>query len=85
MDVFLAASAASCARFGVIVPKHGHTIVDRNRLRRRLREIGRLEVLPRLDSLPRDMDFLVRARREAYHVSFRQLRDQLVKLTEELL
>lgn len=85
LDVFLAASATSCARFGVIVPKHGHTIVDRNRLRRRLREIGRLEVLPRLDTHPRDLDFLVRARREAYQVSFQQLRNQLVKLTEELL
>ena len=67
------------------MPKHGHTIVDRNRLRRRLREIGRLEVLPRLDTHLRDLDFLVRARREAYHVSFQQLRNQLVKLTEELL
>ena len=85
LDVFLAASAASCARFGAIVPKHGHTIVDRNRLRRRLREIGRLEVLPRLDIRSRDLDFLVRARREAYQVSFNQLRNQLVKLTEELL
>ena len=85
LDVFLAASAASCARFGVIVPKYGHTIVDRNRLRRRLREIGRIEVLPRLDTLPRELDFLVRTRREAYGVSFQQLRSQLVKLTEELL
>lgn len=67
------------------MPKHGHTIVDRNRLRRRLREIGRLEVLPRLDTHPRDLDFLVRAGPEAYHVSFQQLRNQLVKLTEELL
>lgn len=85
LDVFLAASPTSRARFGVIVPKHGHTIVDRNRLRRRLREIGRLEVLPRLDTHPGDLDFLVRARREAYQVSFQQLRNQLVKLTEELL
>ena len=68
----------------MIVPKHGHTIVDRNRLRRRLREIGRVEVLPRLDTLPRDLDFLVRARREAYQASFQQLRNQLVMLTEEL-
>ena len=82
--MFLAASAASCARFGMIVPKHGHTIVARNRLRRRLREIGRLEVLPRLDALSRELDFLVRARREAYDVSFQRLRNQLVKLTEEL-
>lgn len=85
LDVFLAASAASCARFGVIVPKHGQAIVVRNLLRRRLREIGRLDVLPRLDTLPRGLDFLVRARREAYQVSFQQLRNQLVKLTEELL
>ena len=83
--MFLAASAASCARFGVIVPKHGHTIVDRNRLRRRVREIGRLEVLPRLDLHAPELDCLVRARRKAYGASFQQLRTQLVMLTEELL
>ncbi len=85
LDVFLGTSPAGRVRFGTIVPKHGHAIVDRNRLRRRLREIGRVEVLPRLDTLPRGPDFLVRARREAYRVPFRQLRNQLVKLTEELL
>ena len=84
-DVFLAASAASRARFGVIVPKHGHTIVRRNQLMRRLREIGRLDVLPRLDTLPAGLDFLVRAKRGAYGVSYQRLRDQLVMLTEERL
>ncbi len=85
VDVFLATCAASCARFGVVVPKYGHTIVRRNQLKRRLREIGRLDVLPRLDTLPAGLDFLVRARREAYGVSFQRLRNQLVMLTEELL
>jgi ribonuclease P protein component len=69
----------------VVVPKYGHTIVRRNQLKRRLREIGRLDVLPRLDTLPAGLDFLVRARREAYGVSFQRLRNQLVMLTEELL
>ncbi len=83
--MFLAVSPASRARFGVVVPKHGRTVVARNRLKRRLREIGRIEVLPRLDALARPLDVLVRARREAYGASFRKLRTQLVKLTEELL
>ena len=67
------------------MPKYGRTIVARNRLRRRLREIGRLEVLPRLGTLAHPLDFLVRVRREAYGVTYWQLRNQLVKLTEELL
>ena len=83
LDVFVAASA-SCARFGVIVPKYGHTIVRRNQLKRRLREIGRLDVLPRLNAVSAGADFLVRARREAYAISYQRLRDQLVKVAEEL-
>jgi ribonuclease P protein component len=44
------------------VPRHGQTAVARNRLRRRLRELGRRGVLPLVGSL----DLVVRARRDAY-------------------
>ncbi len=84
MDVFFAASPASRSRFGVIVPKHGNTIVRRNRLRRRLREIGRVEVLARLDHDDSRLDVLVRARKDAYQVTFPRLKDQLVKIMGEL-
>ena len=46
MDVFLAPSAGRRPRVGFIVPRHGHSAVERNRLRRRLREIARREWLP---------------------------------------
>lgn len=82
LDVFDAASPVSHSRFGLIVPKHGRRIVDRNRLKRRLREIGRVELLPRLDEAGAARDVLVRARREAYGAGFEALRTQLIEWTE---
>ena len=82
LDVFFAASPASVSRFGLVVPKHGNRIVDRNRLKRRLREIGRIEVLPRLGSAKVDLDVLVRARREAYQADFADLRSEMIRWVE---
>lgn len=82
LDVFHAASPVSHARLGLVVPKHGRKIVERNRLKRRLREIGRTEVLPRLREEGMEVDVLVRARREAYGASFEDLREELVLWTE---
>ena len=49
LDVRVAASPSSRAQVGVIVPKYKRTIVERNRLRRRLRELVRLRLLPVLE------------------------------------
>jgi ribonuclease P protein component len=68
----------------VVVPKHRHEIVERNLVKRRLREIGRMEVLPRLDAAERRLDVMVRARPEAYDASFEALREELVELVEAL-
>lgn len=68
----------------MIVPKHGRDIVDRNRLKRRLREVGRTEVLPRLRDAGLEMDVLVRARAGAYGVGFDRLKEELLSVTEEL-
>ena len=68
----------------MIVPKHRHSIVERNRVKRRLREIGRTRVLPRLREQGLALDVLVRARREAYGVGFRGLSDELQSMTEDL-
>ena len=46
----------------MIVPRHGHTAVDRNRLKRRVREIVRLQLLPHLPAI----DLVIRARASAY-------------------
>ena len=77
LDVFVAPSPASRSRWGVVVPKHRHTIVERNRLRRRLREIGRTRVLPTLRARGLELDVMVRARREAYDAAFPELRSEI--------
>jgi ribonuclease P protein component len=82
LDVFDSASPAAHPRVGLVVPKHRHTVVERNRLKRRIREILRLEVLPRLAGKGIPADVLVRARREAYDAPFTQLRDELVRWVE---
>ncbi len=84
LDVFFLSSSGPASRWGMIVPKHRHSIVERNRVKRRLREIGRTRVLPRLKEQGIALDVLVRARREAYGVGFRTLRDELQSMTEEL-
>jgi ribonuclease P protein component len=70
LDVFVAESPAPHSRLGLIVPKLGRRIVDRNLLKRRLREIGRRELLPELEASGRHMDVLLRARGRAYASDF---------------
>jgi ribonuclease P protein component len=66
----------------VVVPKHRRTAVERNRLKRRLREVLRADVLPRLRDLDKNADVIVRARKEAYLATFSQLRDELIAWVE---
>ncbi len=61
-----------------ITPKFGHTSVQRNRLRRRLKELMRASVLA--DPLVRD--YLVRARPAAYELDFEGLEAALMELHE---
>jgi ribonuclease P protein component len=56
-------------RVGIVVPKYRHTIVSRNRVRRRLRELARLRLLPTLGNV----DLLLRAKPPAYATTFQQL------------
>jgi len=58
--------------------------VERNKLKRRMREVGRTEVLPRLMKAGLGLDVLIRARREAYEAEFGALKEELVEMTEEL-
>ena len=68
----------------MIVPKHGRRIVDRNLLKRRLREIGRRDLLPRLAQANAGTDVLVRARRTAYGVEYEVLRSELLETLETM-
>lgn len=84
LDIFTAPGTSDGSRLGIVVPRYGHSIVDRNRLRRRLREIGRRDLLPRLSSRGCSADVLVRARPQAYDASFSSLREEFIRLTERL-
>ncbi len=61
-------------RMGLIVPKFRSSGVARNRLRRRLREIWRVDLQPHQPA----WDLIIRARREAYGAEFEALRGQLL-------
>jgi len=75
LDLFTRPSPVGSSRLAVIVPRHRHTAVHRNRLRRRLREIGRRAVLPALVAAT---DVAVRARPAAYEASFETLHREFV-------
>lgn len=83
LDVFDSASPFAYPRIGVVVPRHRRSAVDRNRLKRRLREVLRAEVLPRLRESAAASNVLVRARKEAYLATFSQLRDELIAWAEQ--
>jgi ribonuclease P protein component len=53
----------------VVVAKYGHTIVERNRLRRRLRELVRTALIPQFSGT----DVVVRVFPSAYTVGFETL------------
>jgi len=82
-DVFRAAAPCSHSRFGVIVPKHRHKIVDRNLLKRRIREVGRTRLLPTLQANNARTDLLVRARPGAYALNFEEIRSELEALVAD--
>ena len=84
VDVFLAPSPASYSRLGIVVGKLGKRIVDRNLLKRRLREIGRCRVLPELNARGAAVDLLIRARRKAYEVDFQELARDVSSAVEEM-
>ena len=66
------------------MPRHKHSAVDRNRLKRRLREIVRTRVIPALDGLGGGGDLVIRARVEAYGDSFEALARQLERATRDV-
>jgi ribonuclease P protein component len=66
LDVRAIASPLGHPRVGVVVPRYSGSAVDRNRLKRRLRELVRTRLLPAAPSV----DVVIRARPDAYAASF---------------
>ena len=57
----------------MIVPRHGHSAVDRNKLKRRLREIVRVQLLSTLPAV----DLVIRSRPAAYDQPFGAIATEL--------
>ena len=74
------ASLHASGRVGFIVPRYRHSAVDRNRLKRRLRELVRLELLPSLGA----RDVVLRAAPKAYRLEFAALQREMHQLRERL-
>lgn len=84
LDVFVSSSPVARSRLGLVVPKHKQSAALRNRLKRRLREAGRRELLPRLADAAVAVDVMLRARPEAYAASYESLREEVARMAEEL-
>lgn len=80
LELRAAASPLPHPRVGFIVPKHRQSGVARNQLKRRLREIVRVRILPDLPAV----DMVVRARPEAYGASFDALAGELTRAAERV-
>ena len=63
-----------------MVPKYGHSSVERNKLKRRLRELARRQLL----TLAASCDVLVRARRQAYQATFERLQGDIDVVAAQL-
>jgi ribonuclease P protein component len=83
-DFFIRLSPLSHSRIGLVVPKHRHTVVERNRLKRRMREVVRTTVLPSLDTRRSAADVLIRAKPGAYSLPFAEIRRQLEHMAETI-
>ena len=67
-------------RVGLIIPRFKHSAVARNRVKRRLRELARTQILPVVLAV----DIVLRIRPEAYSASFDALSKDVLRLVEQL-
>jgi ribonuclease P protein component len=80
LDVRITDSLLSHSRVAVIVGKSGHRIVERNLLRRRLRELMRTRFIP----VVKPVDCIVRATASAYDASFVDLTAEVEEIAVKL-
>jgi len=86
LDVRVLTTTAESSRVGFVVPKYGHSAVERNQLKRRLRELTRVLILPVLHPTdgPARLDVVIRARPSAYGSSPEALRAECESLKGRL-
>ncbi|CAN5662120.1 hypothetical protein BH23GEM1_BH23GEM1_04990 [soil metagenome] len=65
-----------------MVPKHGRTAAERNKLKRRLRELVRTRILAPAEI--RGVDLVIRALPAAYSASFEELEQQVGGIARRL-
>lgn len=65
---------------GLVVPKHGRSAVQRNVLKRRLRELSRIVLLPDAPAI----DIVVHARPSAYALDFAALSALVTRLQPQI-
>lgn len=83
LEVRTTASLHALSRVGLIVPRYRHSAVARNLVKRRLRELIRLELLPALaTNMPRDL--VIRALPVAYTRSWEALQREVQHLLGQL-
>lgn len=80
LSVRMRASDLPHARIGLVVPRFGHSAVERNRVKRRLRESVRLELLP--DA--RAVDVVIHTSKAAYGLPFRDLKAEVERVAGAL-
>lgn len=65
----------------MVVGKDGHTVVERNRLRRRLRELIRLSLIPDCSSV----DVILRTLPSAYRADFKVLSGEVDQIKNQIM
>ena len=71
-------------RIGIIVPRFKHSAVERNRLKRRLRELARRDWVGALEAVA-PHDLVVRAAPAAYGADFDRLATDMQRLREKFV
>jgi ribonuclease P protein component len=87
LDLRVVLTTGAVSRIGFVVAKHGHSSVERNRLKRRLRELGRLRVLDVVRDAGAELaiDVAMRAQPGAYRLEYDQLRSEVELLRARLV
>ena len=76
LDVRILASPRFHPRVGFVVPKYGRTAVNRNRIKRQLREIVRTSILTGLPPV----DVVIKVYPNVYAAPFSELADELLEM-----